>query len=247
MRIRFPDLSPKLNKILHHVEKNAHYALAVALTKTAEHTRDAERQLLHKKYIIRSTWVSNGVKCSPASKGEKSPTARVGFVRSNKPTAPIAQLHESGGTHEKASKHRTAIPSDNVRGTGRKGKTTPGLWARAFRNKKGKKRAFELHTAKGDYLVQVTGIEFARRKITGTKRWAKGTVGKGKNQRSTRIGPSLGDQLPARTAFKFLYKLVPSTKIEPDLKFYEMTGFVTKVFAVNIVKCLHDALKERAA
>lgn len=232
MKIRLPTLLPKLREVLWHIEKNAHFALSEAMTATVEYISIAEKADLKRKFTIRTNWVPQGVKFWGASKGEKKPEAVVGFVKADgKPTAPIALLHEQGGTHQKASGHRLGVPA-GVRGAGGKGLTPPKLWPKNIIGKgKKRERGFIMETKKGFFLVQATEMEHIRRKVQRSRLAKKGKL---------QIISELNQSHPQK--FKFLYKMVPSSSIKPDLKFYDQIPRARKVFGAMMVESLRATL-----
>ena len=231
MKIRLPTLLPKLREVLRHIEKNAHFALAEAMTATVEYISISEKADLKRKFTIRTSWVPQGVKFWGASKGEKKPEAVVGFVKGGKkPTAPIALLHEQGLPHQKNSKHRLAIPA-GIRGD-KKDITPPKLWPKNIIGKgKKRERGFIMETKKGPFLVQATEMEHIRRKVQRSRLAKKGKL---------QIISELNQSHPQK--FKFLYKMVPSSSIKPDLKFYDQIPRARKVFGAMMVESLRATL-----
>ena len=241
--IRLVGLRSGLNRVLAHIEKNAHYALCEAMTKTVYQARDQEAALLAKKYTLRTTWVIGGLKVRKAGKEEKNPEAVVGFVTPSR-GAKIAELHEKGGSHEKVSGKDLGIP---LAARPSKEKTTPpDKWPGRFlgraprRTKKGsatleEARFFEITTSKGTYLVTYRRGQLERRKILKSKKYQKWLRKEG---RGVMHQPTLHEK------FVFMYKLVESSPVTADLHFKDQIPVVEKMFAANIVASLHAALRE---
>lgn len=243
MEIRIKGLKSGLRRVLTHIEKNAHYALCEAMTNTVYQAREHEAKLLAKKYTLRTSWVIGGLKVRKAGKEEKKPEAVVGFVRPEK-GAKIAELHEQGGQHEKVSGHDLGIP---LAARPSKEKTTPpSKWPKAYLNRGPRRmkkegviteeaKYFEIQTKKGKYLVEYRRGQLERRKILKTKRYAKWLRKEG---RGVMHQPTLHEK------FVFLYKLVKSSPVLPDLHFKAEIPAVEAMFAAHIVKSLHAALRE---
>ncbi|PWC81266.1 hypothetical protein [Azospirillum sp. TSH64] len=116
-------LGPRDLRKIDNLGRQAPYAIARALTKTAQDAQGRVRDSLTSNFTIRGKYVPNGIRYRPA--GKKNLEAQVGSV------SPFMELQETGGEREGNS----AIPI----GARRKitDTTRPGKWPSALLRKRG--------------------------------------------------------------------------------------------------------------
>jgi hypothetical protein len=103
MRIRVISDIERLTRMLDEAGKRqVPFAIARALTMTARDAQVAVRGELPKRFTLRNTWVSSGIRIQPAHKGV--PIALVGSLE------PFMERQEIGGTKRARSHSRVAVP-----------------------------------------------------------------------------------------------------------------------------------------
>lgn len=111
------DLSPTLNRLDELRRNQIPFAMAVALTKTAQHAQAVVRASLPQRFEIRNAFVERGVKVQTASKASQE--AAVYWqapVQSRRVFARSLARQETGGTKDPAKKY-LAIPQKGVKRT----------------------------------------------------------------------------------------------------------------------------------
>ncbi|HEX2892268.1 hypothetical protein [Vineibacter terrae] len=122
-------------------ERQFPFAKAKALTKTAQDAQGDVRADLPNRFTLRNTWVSKGIRITPAKK--TALTAEVGSLE------PFMARQETGGTKKARDHSRVAVPSQarrNKRGMIPRGERPAGL--------RGKPRVFLMKTAGGVGIVR---------------------------------------------------------------------------------------------
>jgi hypothetical protein len=120
------------------------FALARALTRTAQDAQGDVRSDLPHRFTIRNTWVSRGIRITPATKAK--PEAIVGSLE------PFMARQETGGTKRARSAHHVAVPvkaKRNKRDLIPKGQRPAAL--------KGKPGIFKIVTASGAGIMRREG------------------------------------------------------------------------------------------
>ena len=120
------------------------FALARALTKTAQDAQGDVRADLPNRYTLRNNWVSNGIRITPATKSV--PQAVVGSLE------PFMERQERGGTKRARSHSRVAVPVNAKRN--KRDMIPRGQRPGALR---GKPKIFMLKTASGAGIVRRVG------------------------------------------------------------------------------------------
>lgn len=136
-------------------QKQIPYAMARALTATAEDCRAALVAGLSSDFTIRTPWVEKGLRKKRADK--TTLTAEIGSVD------PFMLLQEEGGT-KVAKKADMAQPVNGMRGDDNKGVTTVGKWPKSLT--RGNKGYFVGKFASGKAFVgRKTGQPMARQRV----------------------------------------------------------------------------------
>jgi hypothetical protein len=120
------------------------FALARALTRTAQDAQGDVRTDLPRRFTIRNTWISRGIRITPASKTK--PEAIVGSLE------PFMARQETGGPKHARSHRHVAVPvkaKRNKRDIIPKGQRPAAL--------KGKPAVFLLTTARGSGIMRREG------------------------------------------------------------------------------------------
>jgi hypothetical protein len=120
------------------------FALARALTRTAQDAQGDVRSDLPRRFTIRNTWVSRGIRITPATKAK--PEAIVGSLE------PFMARQETGGPKRARSAHHVAVPvkaKRNKRDIIPKGQRPAAL--------KGKPGIFKIVTASGAGIMRREG------------------------------------------------------------------------------------------
>jgi hypothetical protein len=103
LRIRVTtDLSRFILAMNRTAERQVPFALARALTMTAQDAQADVKAQLPKRFTLRNNWVSSGIRIKPATKG--TPEAIVGSLE------PFMERQELGGTKQARAHSRVAVP-----------------------------------------------------------------------------------------------------------------------------------------
>jgi hypothetical protein len=117
------------------------FAIARALTWTAQDAQTDVRDELPKRFTLRNSWVKNGIRITPATKA--SPQAVVGSLE------PFMERQETGGAKRSRGGHRIAVPK------AKPSRVIPRAQRpAAIRNKP---RVFTIATASGAGIVRRQG------------------------------------------------------------------------------------------
>lgn len=91
--------------------KQIPFALARALTRTAQDAQKDVREDLPRKFTLRNNWVSSGIRIKAATKA--LPAAEIGSLE------PFMARQETGGIRTPRSHRRIAVPAGGVKRTGK--------------------------------------------------------------------------------------------------------------------------------
>ncbi len=120
------------------------FAIARALTWTAQDAQTEVREDLPKRYTLRNNWVKNGIRITPAKKDDLRSV--VGSLE------PFMKRQETGGTKKARDHSRVAVPVNarrNKRAAIPKGQRPAAL--------KGKPKIFTITTASGTGIMRRVG------------------------------------------------------------------------------------------
>lgn len=105
VRIRMLDDVERFTRSMEEASRrHVPFALARALTWTAKDAQSDVREDLPKRFTLRNSWVKNGIRITPATKG--SPQAIVGSLE------PFMERQEKGGTKRSQGGHRVSVPKE---------------------------------------------------------------------------------------------------------------------------------------
>ncbi len=142
VKIRVVDDVARLTRDLDETaNRQIPFALARALTMTARDAQTDVRADLPRRFTIRNTWVSKGIRITPATKAK--PEAVVGSLE------PFMARQETGGTKTARSHSRVAVPKTKPTRIIPKGQRPAAL--------KGKPRVFLINTRFGAGIVRREG------------------------------------------------------------------------------------------
>jgi hypothetical protein len=182
-------------------------AIEIAINRTAKDARMALIGSLGHTFNIRSGWVERGVRVIPAR-----PAALVAVVGSKDP---FMERQVTGGTRYKAG----SVPTEEVRGPDRKGKTTIGLWPKNLARRRG---YFLQQTKGGAALYRRSGNPQPR-----VRRWGKYT----------------GPVIP-RYPIAAVYRFPPGVTIKPRWPMEQIVReVVERTWPRNMIATVDDAIR----
>lgn len=154
MRVRVSSTVDRFKRTMDDAALNqVPFALAQALTWTAQSAQRAVQASLPKKFTIRRPFVSQSIKINPAKKATR-PFADVGVT----PRAAFMVNQETGGTKHSKSGHRLGVPvrsSKNTAGFPNKAALVPRSQTPA--KMRGKPRVFVVNTRYGATIAKREG------------------------------------------------------------------------------------------
>jgi hypothetical protein len=215
-----PDIHVKIDskvfdRALFAMQKQIPFAMARALTLTAQDCKTALVGHLTNDFTIRTTWLEQGMRIKSATK--KNQAAEVGSID------PFMAWQEAGGTKESNNKVM-GIPTEVIRGDDNRGIATAGKWpSRLVNSKKGKGAYFVGQFASGKRFVgRKTGAATPRQRV-----------------RAGRTGPVL-----PREPIEIVYRFADKVQIKPRWEFEKrILEVCDKEFADNALRAIDEVLR----
>jgi len=215
-----PDISVRIDarifeRALFAMQKQIPFAMARALTLTAQDCKMALVGHLPDDFTIRTTWLEQGMRIKSATKANQS--AEVGSID------PFMVLQEAGGTKEPKNK-AMGIPTDVIRGDDNRGIATAGKWPKSLINAKKSARSYFVGKfASGKrFLGHKTGAAEPRKRV-----------------RDGRTGPVL-----PREPMEVVYVFADKAQIKPRWEFEkQILAVCDKEFADNALRAIDEVLR----